>query len=61
MTITFLLESFIYTKMKFLATTYPMFPVIASQKGITNILKRYNVDYYTQKARKNNEYVGIKI
>ena len=55
-------KSFIYTKMKFLATTYPMFPVIASQKGITNILKRYNVEYYIrEKQEKNNvEYVGVK-
>jgi len=40
-------RSFVYTKMKFLATTYPIFPVIASQVGITNILKRYNIEYHT--------------
>ena len=48
--------------MKFLATTYPMLPVIASQKGLTNILKRYKVDYHiSQKPEKNNpDYISIR-
>ena len=54
-------RSFIYTKVKFLATTYPLLAVAASQDGLTNILKRYNVKYYfTQKSEKRLDYIEVK-
>lgn len=57
-------KAFVYTRVKFLATTYPLLSVVASQNGLTNILDRYvgKGNYYkTQKLEKNNtEYIGVK-
>lgn len=57
-------KSFVYTNMKFLATKYPVLAVVASQNGLTDILKRYVGEgnfYKTKKQEKNNiDYVEIK-
>ena len=55
-------KNFVYTTVKFLTETYPMLAMVASQKGLTNILTRYGVKYYkTEKEEKNNvKYVGVK-
>lgn len=57
-------KSFVYTKVKFLATTYPMLAVVGSQNGLTDILKRYVGDgnfFKSEKKIKNNiDYVEVK-
>ena len=57
-------KSFVYTKVKFLATTYPMLAVVASQNGLTDILDRYvgkNNYFKSAKQIKNNiDYVEVK-
>lgn len=57
-------KSFVFTKVKFLATTYPVLAVVASQNGLTDILDRYvGKDNYLKvnKPIKNNmEYVEVK-
>ena len=55
-------KSFVYTNVTFLASTYPLLAIVASQNGLTDILKRYNVDYYfSDKPQKlNSTYIGVK-
>lgn len=55
-------NNFIYTKLKFLQTTYPLFPVVASQVGITSILNRYKVEYHlsAKQEKRNPEYIEVK-
>jgi len=55
-------KSFIYTKMSILGTSYPIFAVVGMLNGITDILKRYKVDYKVvdEKISRNAEYVEVK-
>lgn len=57
-------KSFVYTKVKFLATTYPLFAVVASQNGLTDILDRYigknNYFKSTKQVKNNIDYVEVK-
>lgn len=55
-------KNFVFTKMKFLASTYPVLAVVASQVGLTNILNRYEVKYYKRdKAERNNsKFVEVR-
>lgn len=54
-------KSYLYTNVTFLAETYPVFTLIASSNGLTDILKRYHVKYYTSKTpKKNPDYVEVK-
>ena len=55
-------KKFVYTRIKFLATTYPILAVVASQKGLTNILNRYGVKYYKSEKQLRNQmgYVEVK-
>lgn len=55
-------KSFIYTNVKFLQTTYPIFAVVGSQVGLSNVMQRYNIKYHiSQKQEKKNiEYVEVK-
>lgn len=57
-------KSFVYTNVKFLQTTYPVFAVVASQNGLTDILNRYigKENYFkSDKQVKNKiDYVEVK-
>lgn len=55
-------KSFMYTTLKFLATKYPLLPVVASQNGLTDIMKRYEVQYFFSEkpVRGNLDYVEVK-
>jgi len=55
-------KSFIYTTLKFLATTYPLFTVLGAMNGITDIMKRYNIEHFfsdTQTKGKSLDYVEV--
>jgi hypothetical protein len=46
-------KSFIYTKMRIFDSSYPIFAVVGFLNGISDILKRYNVEYLlTEKKQK---------
>ena len=55
-------KSFIFTNVKFLATTYPILAVVASQNGLSDTLKRYKVEHhFSEKPIRNNiDYVEVK-
>ncbi len=55
-------KSFIYTNMSILGTTYPVFAVVGFMNGITDILKRYKVEYKLSEKKITNqsEYVEVK-
>ena len=54
-------KSYLYTNVTFLAETYPVFTLVASSNGLTDILKRYKVKYYESvEPKKNPNYVEVK-
>jgi len=55
-------KSFIFTKMKILGEVYPIFVVVGLMNGLTDILRRYNVEYRTSnmKLKLDSDYVEIK-
>lgn len=55
-------KSFIFTRMKILGETYPVFVVIGLMNGITDILKRYKVEYRLsdKRVKKNPDYVEVR-
>ena len=55
-------KSYIYSKMKILGETYPIFVVVGLMNGITDVLKRYNVKFKLSptKLKKDPNYVEIQ-
>jgi hypothetical protein len=55
-------KSFIFTKMKILGESYPIFVVVGLMNGLTDILKRYKVEYKITdtKLKSDSDYVEIK-
>jgi hypothetical protein len=55
-------KSYIYSKMKILGETYPVFVVVGLMNGITDVLKRYKVNYKISpsKLAKDPNYVEIQ-
>jgi hypothetical protein len=55
-------KSFVYSKMKIFGTTYPVFAVVGFMNGITDILKRYDIEYQLSESRLKikGEYVEVK-
>ena len=54
-------RSFIYTKMKILGETYPVFVVIGLLNGITDILKRYKVKYKLSSTKLKNDPTYVEV
>jgi hypothetical protein len=55
-------KSFIYTNMSIFGTTYPVFAVVGFMNGITDILKRYKVEYKLsdKKISNQSDYVEVR-
>jgi hypothetical protein len=55
-------KSFIYTRMSIFGTSYPIFAVVGLVNGMTDILKRYNVEHIIseKKIENNGDFVEVK-
>ena len=55
-------QSFVFSKMKFLATTYPILVVVGALNGLSDILKRYKIEYFLSEKKnlKNLDYIEVK-
>jgi hypothetical protein len=54
-------KSFIYTKMSILGTTYPVFAVVGILNGLTDILRRYGVEYKVSESKlpRDGQFVEV--
>jgi len=55
-------KSFIYTKMSIFGSSYPVFAVVGLTNGITDVLKRYKVDYQISEKKMSfdGKYIEVK-
>lgn len=55
-------KSFVYSKVKFLTVTFPVFTIVGITNGITDVLKRHKVEYKLSEKKLNEgtDWVEIK-
>jgi hypothetical protein len=55
-------KSFIFTRMSIFGTTYPVFPVVGMLNGLTDIMKRYNIEYKLSdtKLKSDGSFVEVR-
>jgi hypothetical protein len=55
-------KSFIFSRMSIFGTTYPVFPVVGLLNGISDIMKRYKVDYKLSdtKLKSDGQFVEVR-